>query len=248
MHFTTAARAVVTIATVLVCNAAANAAPTSITTYPADPNGGVGSFDYYVQTFTSPTDTTLLTGLTVNVRAEGPSVTLAIYDWTGANANNIVDGSFADIEGTPLFHASIQTSVTPGLPAGFFDVSVAPQVNLTPNTLYGIVILPNNPSGQADNLAAWSYGLTPYGDGEYFTRISEANHWSSHGGADLAFTAAFCSPFPGGGSTGGCFPGPGPFPASEPATLALVGAALLGAVATRRRATLRKGCHRDTSC
>ena len=37
-----------------------------------------------------------------------------------------------------------------------------------------------------------------------------------------------CSPFPGGGSTGGCFPGPGPFPAPEPGVIALIAAGLLG--------------------
>jgi hypothetical protein len=42
-----------------------------------------------------------------------------------------------------------------------------------------------------------------------------------------AFLYTPCSPFPGGGSTGGCFPGPGAFPASEPATLALFAIALL---------------------
>lgn len=44
-----------------------------------------------------------------------------------------------------------------------------------------------------------------------------------------------CSPFPGGGSTGGCFPGPGPFPAPEPTTLALFGIALAGLGLWRRR-------------
>jgi hypothetical protein len=36
-----------------------------------------------------------------------------------------------------------------------------------------------------------------------------------------------CSPFPGGGSTGGCFPGPFPFPAPEPHTLVLLALGLL---------------------
>jgi PEP-CTERM motif-containing protein len=46
-----------------------------------------------------------------------------------------------------------------------------------------------------------------------------------------------CSPFPGGGSTGGCFPGPFPFPAPEPATLALLafGLGWLGFVRRNRK-------------
>jgi hypothetical protein len=37
-----------------------------------------------------------------------------------------------------------------------------------------------------------------------------------------------CSPFPGGGATGGCFPGPGSFPLSEPGVLALIVLGLAG--------------------
>jgi hypothetical protein len=47
-----------------------------------------------------------------------------------------------------------------------------------------------------------------------------------------------CSPFPGGGSTGGCFPGPGSFPLPEPGTLALLGIALAGFGFTLRKRTL----------
>jgi hypothetical protein len=49
-----------------------------------------------------------------------------------------------------------------------------------------------------------------------------------------------CSAFPGGGATGGCFPGPGPFPVPEPSTYALMlaGLGVLGLVARRRRASI----------
>ncbi len=49
-----------------------------------------------------------------------------------------------------------------------------------------------------------------------------------------------CSPFPGGGETEGCFPGPFPFPVPEPSTLMLMGIGLvgLGWMGRRRRKNL----------
>jgi hypothetical protein len=47
-----------------------------------------------------------------------------------------------------------------------------------------------------------------------------------------------CSPFPGGGTTGGCFPGPGPFPGRgvpEPTTILLLGLGLAGLGFARKR-------------
>ena len=47
-----------------------------------------------------------------------------------------------------------------------------------------------------------------------------------------------CSEFPGGGDTGGCFPGSFPFPVPIPATVWLFGTALIGLVgfSSRRKA------------
>ena len=179
------------------------AAPVS--TYPADSNGGASSFDYYVQTFASPTDQGFLSSLTVRVRASGPAVSLAIYEWTGANASNITNGSFAEVTGTPVFIQTIQTSPSPGIPPfDFFDVTVLPRIELLRSTTYGIVI-----EAGADSLAAWAFGTTAYAEGERLDRISAANHWSGHGGADFAFSASFVP---------------------EPDTLALAIAALFGVV------------------
>ena len=57
---------------------------------------------------------------------------------------------------------------------------------------------------------------------------------------DKAFLYTPCSEFPGGGSTGGCFPGPGTFPAPAPATLALVAIGLAGLGCSRRRNAARR--------
>ena len=55
---------------------------------------------------------------------------------------------------------------------------------------------------------------------------------------DLTLTSIDpCSPFPGGGSTGGCFPGPPPFPGHVPdagSTLLMLGMGLAGVSAWRR--------------
>jgi hypothetical protein len=50
-----------------------------------------------------------------------------------------------------------------------------------------------------------------------------------------AFLYTPFSEFPGGGSTEGCFPGPGAFPAPAPATLALIGIGLAGLAFSRRK-------------
>jgi hypothetical protein len=82
-----------------------------------------------------------------------------------------------------------------------------------------------------DFLATGSIGTFHAGT-DYYDRITLETSFYDSG---YLTSLSVCSNFPGGGNTGGCFPGPGPFPASEPASLTLVCAALLGVVAIRRR-------------
>jgi hypothetical protein len=53
--------------------------------------------------------------------------------------------------------------------------------------------------------------------------------------SQVAYALDGCYTFPGGGQTGGCFPGPGPFPAGAPGTLALLAASVVAAGVLRFR-------------
>jgi hypothetical protein len=122
-------------------------------------------------------------------------------------------------------------------PSGWasFDLTAA-GIQVVAGTQYAIGI-----HGRGWNIFNPGIGLTyddQYTGGELFLNGSTADVGVV--GNDMLFRTYVdtCSAFPGGGATGGCFPGPHPFPGHVPdpgSTLLLFGISLVGLRAWRRR-------------
>jgi hypothetical protein len=236
MHFTAAARAVVTIATALVCIAEANADPLLETAPQGTTNGGTSVYDMqFLGARFTLTDDYRVTSIGGHFKGEANtdrSLFLAVV----ALAEPLALPSLSDLS-APIFAA---TFIAPYNDAG-------PYPNQVPDTLVDVSL----------DLRAGSYALIA---GSGLFGATGAGWMPTSGPIQplpwyFAWNGNFpdsdfrdldeqpvrflvngepCSSFPGGGQTGGCFPGPGPFPASEPSTLALVASALLWTIRRRR--------------
>src|SRR4030095_13119208 len=91
-------------------------------------------------------------------------------------------------------------------------------------------------AGQYGFQTGWHHSEFALSPGDYTLVLGVTQYFDFLvASALLVDNISVCSPFPGGGDTGGCFPGPGPFPAPQPATLTLLAFGLAGLGFSQRR-------------
>jgi hypothetical protein len=186
----------------------------------------VGGFGFYADAWTV---TTLKTGPVLSITFDefvttyslGPGELVVDASWYGAPgveehgtfAAPIAGFDFAVIEDAP-FQPTGSATATFG--PGLFDTKLAQHLGVERRTVGGLMIM---------NVDVMNF-LEP---GPVYREIG-TNLTMFH------INAETCSPFPGRGRTGGCFPGSGEFPVEVPEpSLLLLGAVSAAGIALRRR-------------
>ena len=151
----------------------------------------------------------LVTGSPVGVSqvVDTPASTFVVeFDYSFATATGdlevFIDGNKI---GTTL---TAPTTVANEFYHAVFEVEDTSLLGLTSATFLIQLDGPTGSTVLVDNIV-----LAGLANGDFSSGVAE---WTPTGSGSVATVPAPCSEFPGRGNTGGCFPGPGPFPGKAP--------------------------------